>query len=93
MVDTFRAVWPVLDESGSPVEWCEDAIDDLPNVLQRSHVRRVDDAQPKVWIANGRTVPGSGGARLVAVAECPGERVDHYATARRAWRQVVTDAL
>lgn len=69
----FRAVWPIVLEGGSDAqtdaELIGQAISDLPNVAHRHNATIV--GQPRACIADGRRVPGSGGAAQVVVIEAP----------------------
>ncbi len=65
----FRAIWPVVDEDGLGVRALLDqAIDDLPKVARRYGLRPIMRTVT-TGIVEGRHVPGSGGARLVVVAD------------------------
>jgi hypothetical protein len=67
---TFRAVWPIIDGSGTAQtdqELILQAIGDLPTVAHRHKARIV--GPPRACIADGRRVPGSGGALQVVVIE------------------------
>ncbi|UYM26621.1 hypothetical protein SEA_BAUER_72 [Arthrobacter phage Bauer] len=69
---TFRAVWPVIDGTGTATtdaELIALAIGDLPAVAHRHNATIV--GPPRACIADGRRVPGSGGARHVVVIEAP----------------------
>lgn len=69
---TFRAVWPIIDGSGTAetdAELVAQAIGDLPTVAHRHHARIV--GPPRACITDGRRVPGSGGALQVVVVEAP----------------------
>lgn len=89
MSDTkLRCVWPILDDTIDSLDAVQEAVDDLDNVAQRSHFQVAEVG--RIYVASGRAVPGSGGARRVVVIECTGEVVDHYAAARKAWLQVVS---
>jgi len=68
----FRAVWPIVEGTGTATtnaELIAQAIGDLPNVAHR-HGATIIGA-PRACIADGRRVPGSGGARHVIVIEAP----------------------
>lgn len=68
----FRAVWPIVDGNGTAetdAELIAQAIGDLPNVAHRHNARIV--GAPRACIADGRRVPGSGGAHQVVVIEAP----------------------
>ncbi|QIG57729.1 hypothetical protein PP358_gp58 [Arthrobacter phage Shoya] len=69
---TFRAVWPIIPGHGiaeTDAELIAQAIGDLPNVAHRHQARIV--GPPRACIADGRRVPGSGGAHQVVVIEAP----------------------
>ena len=69
---TFRAVWPVIEGAGTAQtnqELILQAIGDLPNVAHRHQAKIV--GPPRACIADGRRVPGSGGAREVVIIEAP----------------------
>lgn len=69
---TFRAVWPIVEGSGTAetdAELVAQAIGDLPTVAHRHQARIV--GAPRACIADGRRVPGSGGALQVVVIEAP----------------------
>lgn len=79
---TFRAVWPIIAGTGtaqSDQELILQAIGDLPAVAHRHQARIV--GPPRACIADGRRVPGSGGAHQVVVIEAPA-----VATSSRAYR-------
>lgn len=68
----FRAVWPIIEGSGSAetdAELISQAIGELPTVAHRHHAQIV--GAPRACIADGRRVPGSGGAPQVVVIEAP----------------------
>jgi hypothetical protein len=78
----FRAVWPIIDGSGTAetdAELVAQAVGDLPTVAHRHQARIV--GPPRACIADGRRVPGSGGALQVVVIEAPA-----VATNNRAYR-------
>lgn len=69
---TFRAVWPIIEGAGTAetdAELVAQAIGDLPTVAHRHQARIV--GPPRACIADGRRVPGSGGAHQVVVIEAP----------------------
>ena len=69
---TFRAVWPIVEGGGiaeTDAELVAHAIGDLPAVAHRQQARIV--GPPRACIADGRRVPGSGGALQVVVIEAP----------------------
>ncbi|MFH5879780.1 hypothetical protein [Arthrobacter sp. NA-172] len=69
---TFRAVWPIVNgtgTAGSDAELIMQAIGDLPNVAHRHNATIVGPSRS--CIADGRRVPGSGGALQVVVIEAP----------------------
>ena len=79
---TFRAVWPIVDGAGTAQtdqELILQAIGDLPTVAHRHQARIV--GPPRACIADGRRVPGSGGAHQVVVIEAPA-----VAASSRAYR-------
>lgn len=72
-MNTFRAIWPILEQITF-----DDAIDeasaDLPRLL-RTH--RVALTGPTRWtMRRGYTIPGSGGAHTVLVCEAPARRIE-----------------
>ncbi|MEV8149924.1 hypothetical protein AB0O52_17485 [Arthrobacter sp. NPDC080073] len=69
---TFRAVWPIVEGTGTATtdpELILQAIGDLPSVAHRHNATIV--GPPRACIADGRRVPGSGGALQVIVIEAP----------------------
>ncbi|MCZ9884124.1 hypothetical protein [Arthrobacter sp. B2a2-09] len=69
---TFRGVWPVVEGTGTATTDAElilQAIGDLPSVAHRHNATIV--GPPRACIADGRRVPGSGGALHVVVIEAP----------------------
>jgi hypothetical protein len=69
---TFRAVWPVIEDTGTATtvaQLIQQALDDLPNVANRHGAQIIGTARG--GIHDGRRVPGSGGARHVVVIEAP----------------------
>jgi hypothetical protein len=69
---TFRAVWPIIDGASTAQtdqELILQAIGDLPAVAHRHQARIV--GPPRACIADGRRVPGSGGAHQVVIIEAP----------------------
>jgi hypothetical protein len=64
----FRAIWPVVDEGISHGVLIGEALEDLPAVALRHGVRLIKNTAA-VRVCEGRLVPGSGGARLVVVAD------------------------
>lgn len=79
---TFRAVWPVIEGTGTAetdAELVAQAIGDFPTVAHRHQARIV--GPPRACIADGRRVPGSGGALQVVIIEAPA-----VATNSRAYR-------
>jgi hypothetical protein len=82
MSEHLRCVWPITDPDAPVEQLHREAVEDLPEVAHR--------ARFKVWrvlsfqVALGQCVPGSGGARLVAVIDCVGETFERKAdTARK----------
>lgn len=68
----FRAVWPIVEGGGTAetdAELVAQAIGDLPTVAHRHQARIV--GPPRACIADGRRVPGSGGALQVVIVEAP----------------------
>lgn len=61
MTDTFRAVWPITDDTVPWHQLVAEAYADLENVAARYRVRIDPDAQPRVFRAPASLVPGSGG--------------------------------
>jgi hypothetical protein len=75
---TFRAVWPIILGNGiaeTDAELIAQAIGDLPHVAHRHQARIV--GPPRACIADGRRVPGSGGAPQVVVIEAPAVAVNN----------------
>lgn len=69
---TFRAVWPIVEGTGTATtdaELISRAIGDLPNVAHRHQATII--GPPRACIADGRRVPGSGGAQYVVIVEAP----------------------
>lgn len=64
---TFRAIWPVVDESVPLKELLDEAAADLPAVARRHGLVVRSALHPRV--ARGRDVPGSGGADLVVLID------------------------
>lgn len=69
----FRMIWPVTE----PLPF-DDLIDaascDVPDLCRRQHVELV--ARPRWTLRRGFTIPGSGGAHTVLVAEAPARVVE-----------------
>jgi hypothetical protein len=80
---TFRAIWPIVDNDAAGVtneELLQLALADLPAVAQRHRVKI--DGQPRGYITEAAKIPGSGGTGHVVVIEAPAIRAPH----RAYWR-------
>jgi hypothetical protein len=69
---TFRAVWPIVDGTGTAetdAELILQALGDLPNVAHRHHATIT--GTPRACITEGCHVQGSGGHAYVVVMEAP----------------------
>lgn len=64
----FRGIWEVTDEDANPAELRAHAMQALPAVAARAGARSII-GPTKAFIAPGRHVPGSGGARTVLVID------------------------
>lgn len=73
-VHRFRAIWPVIDDTLPTPALLAEALDDLPAVGLR-HGVRVLPKSAVARIAEGRTVPGSGGAQTVVVIDVAAVRI------------------
>jgi hypothetical protein len=86
---TFRAVWPIVQGTGTAstdAELILQALGDLPNVAHRHHATIV--GPPRACIMDGRRIPGSGGHANVVIIEAPAvptqTRPYHHKTQKEA---------
>lgn len=75
-MSVLRAIWPITDETVPARELIAEARADLPTVARRHGLVITGDlATCPVRIAQGRGVPGSGGAHRVLIAEIDAETI------------------
>ncbi len=79
-MSVLRAIWPITDPTIPTAELAAEARADLPTVARRHGLVITGDiTHCPIRIADGRGVPGSGGARRVLVAEIEAETIrDHH---------------
>lgn len=73
-MDTFQAVWPILDPGLPTSMLYAEARKDLPAVAARHNARIT--GEPHFEVHHGRLVPGSQGAEYVVTASAPAEGVE-----------------
>lgn len=79
--DTFRAIWPIVDESVSYAALCKEATAELPAVIARAHAQLLSPG--RFSIAPSVDVPGSGRVtESVLIYEAPATAVPR----RSYWR-------
>lgn len=82
---TFRAIWPIVNNDSAGAtneELLQLALDDLPAVALRHHVKVTGNARG--YITDASKIPGSGGTGKVLVLEAPAIRAPH----RAYWRPI-----
>lgn len=86
---TFRAVWPIIDGTGTAetdTELILQALGDLPAVARRHHATIT--GTPRACITEGRLIQGSAGHKHVVVVEANATalpvRAYHHQPERRA---------
>ncbi len=79
-MSVLRVIWPVIDDTVPARALVSEARADLPAVARRHNaVITGDTTRCVVRFADGRGVPGSGGARRVLIAEIQAETIrDHH---------------